>query len=97
MTKELNNYAFIDSQNLNLGIQSMGWKLDWKKFRVYFKAIIVTSDGDFYSLAKYLYEQNKLLFVMSPYVKTCSALLKKAAKERIIFMENLRKKIEYNG
>jgi len=163
MTKELNNYAFIDSQNLNLGIQSMGWKLDWKKFRVYLKekygvsmaylflgyipsnqdlysslqkagyvlvfkpllpnengdvkgnvdadlvlqamidyknydkAIIVTSDGDFYSLAKYLYEQNKLLFVMSPYVKTCSALLKKAAKERIIFMENLRKKIEYNG
>jgi len=163
MTKELNNYAFIDSQNLNLGIQSMGWKLDWKKFRVYLKekygvsmaylflgyipsnqdlysslqkagyvlvfkpllpnengdvkgnvdadlvlqamidyknydkTIIVTSDGDFYSLAKYLYEQNKLLFVMSPYVKTCSALLKKAAKERIIFMENLRKKIEYNG
>lgn len=28
-----NNYAFIDSQNLNLGIQKMGWKLDWRKFR----------------------------------------------------------------
>ena len=26
------NYAFIDSQNLNLGIQKMGWKLDWRKF-----------------------------------------------------------------
>jgi len=28
-------YAFIDSQNLNLGIRSQGWKLDWKKFRLY--------------------------------------------------------------
>lgn len=26
-------YAFIDSQNLNLGINSLGWKLDFKKFR----------------------------------------------------------------
>ncbi len=30
-----NNYAFIDSQNLNLGIQGLGWKLDFKRFRVY--------------------------------------------------------------
>lgn len=29
------NYAFIDSQNLNLGIKSQGWKLDWRKFRQY--------------------------------------------------------------
>lgn len=29
------NYAFIDSQNLNLGIQKVGWKMDWKKFRTY--------------------------------------------------------------
>ncbi len=28
-------YAFIDSQNLNLGVQKAGWKLDWKKFRQY--------------------------------------------------------------
>jgi len=30
-----NVYAFIDSQNLNLGVQRMGWKLDWRKFRQY--------------------------------------------------------------
>lgn len=30
-------YAFIDSQNLNLGIQSQGWKLDFTKFRLYLK------------------------------------------------------------
>jgi len=35
--KKLNNYAFIDSQNLNLGTQRVGWKLDWRKFRQYLK------------------------------------------------------------
>ncbi|MDX1608372.1 MAG: NYN domain-containing protein [Candidatus Spechtbacterales bacterium] len=156
-----NNFAFIDSQNLNRGIQDMGWKLDWKKFRVYLgekygvktaylfigyiaenqdlysslqkygytlvfkptlpdgdgnvkgnvdadlvlqamidiqtydKALIVSSDGDFHSLVKYLYRRNKLKFVMSPHTKTCSALLKRAAKEKIVFMNNLRKKLEY--
>lgn len=34
-SKQPNNYAFIDSQNLNLGTQRMGWKLDWRKFRKY--------------------------------------------------------------
>ncbi|MFH1309428.1 MAG: NYN domain-containing protein [Candidatus Omnitrophota bacterium] len=31
----MNNYAFIDSQNLNLGIKEQGWKLDFKRFRKY--------------------------------------------------------------
>lgn len=35
--KELKNYAFIDSQNLNLAIQSLGWKLDFTRFRIYLK------------------------------------------------------------
>ena len=30
-----NNYAFIDSQNLNLAIKEQGWKLDFKRFRKY--------------------------------------------------------------
>jgi uncharacterized LabA/DUF88 family protein len=30
-------YAFIDSQNLNLGIKSEGWKLDFVKFRKFLK------------------------------------------------------------
>ena len=156
-----NNYAFIDSQNLNLGVQSLGWQLDFSRFRRYLlekygvttaylfigfvpanqdlysslqkmdyvlvfkptipdkaghvkgnidadlvlqvmidyekydQAVIVTSDGDFYSLVKYLYDSKKLKFVMSSYIKTCSVLLRKAARERIIFMDNLRKKLEY--
>lgn len=29
------NYAFIDSQNVNLGIRDLGWRLDFARFRVY--------------------------------------------------------------
>jgi uncharacterized LabA/DUF88 family protein len=158
--KKENNYAFIDAQNVHLGIKSLGWDLDWSKFRIhlkekynvttaylfigfiqtnqdiysmlqkagyilifkpiifgeegkvkgncdadmvlntilekenYDKAVIVTSDGDFYSLVRYLYENNKLLFVLSPYVKTCSKLLRREAKEKIYSMDNLNKKLE---
>ena len=35
MQSKENNYAFIDSQNLNLGVKSQGWNLDFKRFRVY--------------------------------------------------------------
>lgn len=33
--KKPNVYAFIDSQNLNLGTQKVGFKMDWRKFRQY--------------------------------------------------------------
>lgn len=136
-------YAFIDSQNLNLGVQSQGWKLDFKKFRIYLKdsynvskaflfigyipsrqklydelgndgyelifkpviektqsgqivikgnvdselvlhtmaefpnyggAVIVSGDGDFYCLAKYLEQNNKLVKIVVPNHKYSSLL-----------------------
>ena len=33
----MRNYAFIDGQNLNLGVKSSGWRIDYKKFRLYLK------------------------------------------------------------
>jgi uncharacterized LabA/DUF88 family protein len=33
--KKQNNYAFIDSQNLNLSIKNIGWRLDFRRFRVH--------------------------------------------------------------
>jgi len=30
-------YAFIDSQNLNLGTQSQGWRVDFRRLRLYLK------------------------------------------------------------
>ena len=35
MKKKQQNFAFIDSQNLNLGVRSQGQKLDFGKFRQY--------------------------------------------------------------
>jgi uncharacterized LabA/DUF88 family protein len=35
--KKENNFAFIDSQNLNLGVLAQGWELDFGRFRVYIK------------------------------------------------------------
>jgi len=37
MKKPRPNYAFIDSQNLNLGVRAQGWRIDYKKFRLYLK------------------------------------------------------------
>jgi len=36
-SKILKTYALIDSQNLNLGVRSQGWRLDFARFRVYLK------------------------------------------------------------
>ncbi|OGZ35278.1 MAG: hypothetical protein A3I88_01525 [Candidatus Portnoybacteria bacterium RIFCSPLOWO2_12_FULL_39_9] len=159
MQKPENNYAFIDSQNVNLGIQELGWKLDFRKFRIYLKekyaikkaylfigylpenqnlyrslqefgyvlifkpimrnsdgevkgnvdaelvlqtmidygkyekAVIISNDGDFYCLVNYLYEKDKLERVISPNFRKCSALLKKAAREKIDFLDYQQKKL----
>ena len=37
MKQKGNNYAFIDGQNLYLGINRLGWKLDYKRFRTYLR------------------------------------------------------------
>lgn len=161
MKSQENNFAFIDSQNLNLSIQEIGWRLDFRKFRIYLqekysitkaylflgfraefqslytslqnfgyvlifkptlkykdgtvkgncdaelvlqamiefnnydKAIIVSGDGDFYCLVNYLYSQEKLKFVLVPNQGKYSALLKKSAKEKLLFMNNLRGKLEH--
>ncbi len=171
-------YAFIDSQNLNLGIQKLGWKLDWRKFRQflsdnygvthaymfmghlpefedmyvqmhdhgylvvlkpthdmtkplpekltpeeieaqkpedkkpvkgnidadlvlwvmkeinnYDKAIIVSGDGDFYSLLEYLDEQGKLLHILAPN-RRYSQLLNKFDKY-IVRMDSLKRQLQF--
>ena len=65
MTK--NNYAFIDSQNLNLAIRDQGWNLDFKRFRKYledkydvtkafiFIGYLATNESLYTSLQKYGY------------------------------------------
>ena len=161
MEKKENNFAFIDSQNVNMGVEEIGWKLDFRKFITYLrekysvktaylfigylpenqnlyanlqkygyvlvfkpvmkdgsgkpkgnvdadlvlrtmveydkydKAIIVSSDGDFYSLVEHLHSKEKLEAVLSPNKAKCSILLQKKARERMFFMDTLKSKLEY--
>lgn len=162
MRKDKNNYAFIDSQNLNLSIQNLEWKLDFARFRVYLRekygvtkaflfieyvdgneglyqslqeagyicifkptlvykdgktkgncdaelvlhtmieyknyhrAIIVTGDGDFHCLIKYLIEKDKLKALIIPNRLKFSALLKfKLFRPYLKFMNNLKNKLVY--
>ena len=37
MPKALNNYAFIDGTNLYRSMLYLGWKLDYKRFRVFLR------------------------------------------------------------
>lgn len=59
----------------------------------YDKAVLVSSDGDFYSLARYLNDNKKLSAVLSPYRKTCSVLLRKSAKDKMVYMDTLQEKL----
>jgi len=158
MKKKEKNYAFIDGQNLNLGIRTLGWKLDFRRFRIYLKekynvdtayyfigyvegnndlyaslqeygyilifkptfknkegvvkgncdadlvlqamidfkkynkAVIVSGDGDFYCLVKYLRERGKLKTVLTPN-NNYSGLLKKSAGKNLTSMNDLKKKL----
>ena len=162
MKKKENNYAFIDSQNLNLSIRAQGWVMDYGKFRKYLedkygitkaylfigyvegnsqlyaslqeagficifkptliykdgktkgncdaelvlqamidfndydRAVIVTGDGDFYCLVKYLIEKQKLQNMLIPNKLKFSALLKRSECVPFLrFMNDLRSKLEY--
>lgn len=37
MNKKLENYAFIDAQNLHMSVANTGWKIDYVRFRIYLK------------------------------------------------------------
>ena len=141
-----NNFAYIDAANLHKGVESLGWSLDYKRFRIWLrdkygiaqayifiglvpkykdlytslqeagftlvfkeitydgegkvkgncdadlvlkatrdayensfeKAILISSDGDYAGLVKFLLEKDKFLAVISPAVAVkCSILLKR--------------------
>ncbi len=61
----------------------------------YNQAVIVSSDGDFSCLVKYLIEQGKFLKVLASSRHGCSSLLGKAAGTSIDFLDDLRNKLEY--
>ena len=64
------------------------------QYRVYDKAVIVTSDGDFASLVKYLIQKGKLRGVIASKRALCSDLLKEASGTYLSYLNDLRNKLE---
>jgi uncharacterized LabA/DUF88 family protein len=72
----INNYAFIDSNNLNLSIKELGWELDFRRFRVHLKEKYKVSKAFLFigyipgneSLYKYLQEEGYLV-IFKPTLK----------------------------
>jgi len=161
MNKIRNNYAFIDSQNVNLAIRDQGWTLDFGRFKKYLadkygvaraflfigylptnqnlytalqqqgyilifkptlvlsdgrvkgnvdaelvlhamieysnyeKAVIVSGDGDFHCLIKYLRDRRKLEKLVIPNRQKFSSLLREFVPIDVVFMNNLRGKLEH--
>ncbi|MDP3901993.1 MAG: hypothetical protein Q8Q21_00190 [bacterium] len=46
------NYAFIDGQNLYLGVSSLNWHFDYKRFRIYLKEKYGVSKVDYLDKAR---------------------------------------------
>lgn len=61
----------------------------------YDKAVIVSGNGDLYSLVDYLYKQGKLTRLIVPNYYHYSTVLNKYAPNRIDFMNNLQQKLSY--
>ena len=62
----------------------------------YDRALVVTGDGDLYCLVDYLRKTDKLLKLMIPNKESFSSLLRRLMPQ-IVFMNNLRKMLEYTG
>jgi len=65
----------------------------------YQQAVIVTGDGDFACLVKYLRKIDKLRCILAPDKNNCSWLLRESVREstqkQIAFMNGLRNRLEY--
>lgn len=60
----------------------------------YDQAVIVAGDGDYYSLVDYLDSQGKLAAVVAPNRRYCSSLLRRSAKGRLRYVEDVRHLVE---
>lgn len=62
-------------------------------YKEYNQAVLVTSDGDFDTLTSYLRKKAKLAAVISPNKEKCSALLTKAAQDKMLYLQDIGNKI----
>jgi len=88
-----NNYAFIDSQNVHLGILSCGWKIDWQRFRVWLREKFSVTSA--YVFIGYLPGNENLytFFQESGFICVFKPVL--IYKNNLYFISDQRSKLEY--
>lgn len=64
-------------------------------YRAYYQAVVVSGDGDFACLMRYLHGRNKLAQVVVPNDKRYSDLIDEAAPGKITSLSPLRRKLSY--
>jgi uncharacterized LabA/DUF88 family protein len=160
--KKERNFAYIDGANLHKGIGSLGWKIDYRRFRVWLtekycverayifiglipkykdlytflqeagftlifketiydgegkikgncdadlvlhavkdvfesdldKMVIVSSDGDYAAMVKFLNERKKLRILLSPHKKEQCSILLKRTNAPITYLDGVRAFLE---
>jgi len=163
MAQVFENFAYIDGANLHKGVEALGWKLDYRRFRVWLKdkysvtrayifiglmpkhkdlytflqeigftlifkeivydgdgkakgncdadlvlratkdayentchgAVLVSSDGDYAGLVKFLMEKGRFATIVSPaIVNKCSILLKRTGA-KISYLDDQKHILKY--
>lgn len=64
-------------------------------YNFYDKAVVISGDGDFACLIKYLSKKGKLARLLVPNEKKYSMFLRKVATHYVDGLNNLRPKVEY--
>lgn len=164
MKKQQNNFAYIDGANLHQGVKSLGWVLDYRKFRVWLtekysvsqaylfigliaknkdlytdlqqagftlvfkdtifdgdgkvkgncdadlvlwavrdayeqsaRALIVSSDGDYAGLVKFLIEKGKLTAIIAPNSSNKCSILLKRTHAPIAYLSDQKNHLQYKA
>lgn len=61
------------------------------------KLVLITSDGDYASLVKFLQEKNKLKIILSPSVKERCSILLKRTNAPITYLNDIKDKISFHN
>ena len=67
------------------------------EYKNFYQALLITGDGDFYCLVKFLYKRTKLKIVLAPHPNSTSSLLKISAQEKLLFMDKLKYQLAYKN
>ena len=95
-------HAFIDAQNIYKGVQSDGWSLDWRKFRVYLrdkyhveKAFIFIGYMSQYQSLYSLLQECGYVLIFKPVIMRATGEVKGNVDAELI-VECWRREGEYN-